>query len=331
MERIGVAFSGGLQPTEIVECVELAEELGYESAWVAEGHGGDQFSILTACAVKTKTILLGTSITSIFVRSAPTIAMAAASVDHFSKGRFILGLGTSHKVQVEPDHGLVFEQAVPRLRECVEIIRELVREGEVSYQGSVYNIERFDFWFKPERKEIPIHVAAVFPKMLEVCGEISQGAMLTWCTLEHAKTAAKHVELGAVRAGKDPAEVEVSSLIPCVVAGVSEEGLDGMRSNIAWYAAKFPRYRRLMEEAGYADELAQVRQALLAGDEAKALGLVPEGLIEKIAIVGTPEQCRQRIEEYRRAGISLPLISPRFAGAGAKDQAMGVLRACAPR
>ena len=331
MKRIGVAFSGGLQPSEIVECVELAEELGYESAWVAEGHGGDQFSILTACAVKTKTILLGTSITSVFVRSAPTIAMAAASVDHFSNGRFILGLGTSHKVQVEPDHGLVFEQAVPRLRECVEIIRELVREGEVSYHGNVYNIERFDLWFKPERKEIPIHVAAVFPKMLEVCGEISQGAMLTWCTLEHAKTAAKHVELGAVRAGKDPAEVEISSLIPCVVAGVSEQGLDGMRSNIAWYAAKFPRYRRLMEEAGYANELAQVRQTLLAGDEAKALELVPEGLIEKIAIVGTPEQCRQRIEDYRRAGISLPLISPRFAGAGAKNQAMEVLQACAPQ
>ena len=331
MGRIGVAFSGGLQPTEIVECVQLAEELGYESAWVAEGHGGDQFSILTACALKTKTILLGTSITSVFVRSAPTIAMAAASVDQFSKGRFILGLGTSHKIQVEPEHGLVFEKAVPRLRECVEIIRSLLREGEVSYQGSVYNIERFELWFRPQRNEIPIHVAAVFPKMLEVCGEISQGAMLTWCTLEHASTAAKHVALGAERAGKNPADVEVSSLLPCVVSGVSEQGIEGMRTSIAWYAAKFPRYRRLMEEAGFADELIPVRQAWRAGDEARALELVPEGLIEKIAIVGTPEQCRQRIEEYRRAGITLPLISPRFSGAGAREQAMEVIRACAPQ
>ncbi len=179
MERIGLAFSGGLQPADIVDCVQLADDLGYESAWMAEGHGGDQFSILTACALKTKNILLGTGITSVFVRSAPTIAMAAASVDQFSQGRFVLGLGTSHKVQVEPEHGLVFEKAVPRLREYIGIIRELLRNGEVSHQGDVINIENFDFWFEPLRREIPIYVAAVFPKMLEVCGEIAQGALMT--------------------------------------------------------------------------------------------------------------------------------------------------------
>ena len=116
MDRIGVGFSGGMSPQDIVECVKLAEELGYESAWVAEGHGGDQFSVLTACAVATERIKLGTSITSVFVRTAPTIAMAAASVDYFSNGRFILGVGSSHKVQVEPEHGLEFTKPVQRLR-----------------------------------------------------------------------------------------------------------------------------------------------------------------------------------------------------------------------
>src|SRR5437763_11514532 len=110
MVRVGVAFSGGLSPADIVECVKLAEALGYESAWVAEGHGGDQFAILGACAVETRTIRLGTSISSVFVRSATTIGMAAATVDQLSGGRFILGLGSSHRVQVEPEHG------VPRLR-----------------------------------------------------------------------------------------------------------------------------------------------------------------------------------------------------------------------
>ena len=93
MDRVGIGFSGGLQPREVVECIRLAGELGYESAWVSEGHGGDQFSVLTACALNTKNILLGTSITSVFVRSAPTIAMAAACVDHFSQGRFVLAWG----------------------------------------------------------------------------------------------------------------------------------------------------------------------------------------------------------------------------------------------
>jgi alkanesulfonate monooxygenase SsuD/methylene tetrahydromethanopterin reductase-like flavin-dependent oxidoreductase (luciferase family) len=108
MARIGVAFYGGLTPGEIVDCVKIAEALGYESAWMAEGHGGDQFAVLTACALATQRILLGTSISSIFVRSVPTIAMAAATVDHLSQRRFILGLGSSHKVQVEPEHGLPY-------------------------------------------------------------------------------------------------------------------------------------------------------------------------------------------------------------------------------
>ena len=96
MARLGIAVSGGPGPAEIVDCVRLAESLGYESAWVAEGHGGDQFAILAAAAAQTSRIRLGTSITSVFVRTAPTIAMAAATVDELSAGRFILGVGSSH-------------------------------------------------------------------------------------------------------------------------------------------------------------------------------------------------------------------------------------------
>src|SRR4029453_17979844 len=143
MERIGVAFAGGLSPLEIVECVKLAEELGYESAWVAEGHGGDQLAILAPCALSTSRILLGTSISSVFVRSVPTIAMAAATVDHLSHQRFILGLGSSHKVQVEPEHGIPYGRPLQRVRESVEIIRTLLRDGVVSYRGQTVSIERF--------------------------------------------------------------------------------------------------------------------------------------------------------------------------------------------
>src|SRR5262249_22312039 len=104
MDRLGIAFSGGANPSEIIDCVKLAETLGYESAWVADGYGGDQFVIVSACAMQTSRIRLGTSITSVFVRTVATIAMAAATVDAISGGRFILGLGSSHRVQVEPEH-----------------------------------------------------------------------------------------------------------------------------------------------------------------------------------------------------------------------------------
>lgn len=330
MERIGVAFTGGLTPPEVVECVRLAEELGYESAWVAEGHGGDQFSILTASAVATTRIVLGTSISSVFVRSAPTIAMAAACVDHFSRGRFVLGLGSSHKVQVEPEHGLTFSEPLARLRECVEIVRGLLRDGEVSYSGGVLNIERFDLWFEPFRKEIPIYLAGLFPTMLRVSGEIAQGALLTWCTLEHAKSAAGYVAEGAAHAGRSPKDVDVATLLPCSISRDKGEAQEAMRGAIASYAARFPRYRRLMAECGFSDEVEAVRHAWAQGARSRALRLVPSDLIEKITLAGTPEESRRRIALYRGAGIDLPIISPRGSGPHAKAQVVEAIRACAP-
>jgi len=184
MARLGLALSGGLAPRDIVDCVKLADELGYESAWIAEGHGGDQFALLAACAMVTKRLQLGTSISSVFVRSIPTIAMAAATVDHLSQQRFISGLGSSHRVQVEPEHGMPYGKPIQRVRESVEIIRTLLREGVVSYQGQTVTMARFDLWFTPTRRVIPIYLSALFPRMLQVCGEIAQGVIMTWSTLD---------------------------------------------------------------------------------------------------------------------------------------------------
>ena len=329
MERIGVAFAGGgMTPPEIVECVQLAEELGYESAWVAEGHGGDQFSILTACALATSRIRLGTSISSVFVRSAPTIAMAAACVDHFSNGRFILGLGSSHQVQVEPEHGLHFSGPIPRVRDTVDIVRRLLRDGVLTdYEGEAISIATFDLHFPTLRPEMPIYLAAVFPKMLEIAGEISQGVLLTWCTPEHARTACKHIAAGAARAGVAPESVEVATLV-----SVSAPGADdgGMRRVSATYAGRFPRYRRLMAEAGFADEVEEVRQAWRSGDVALAERLVPEGLIDRMSLPTDAGARRERLAEYREAGLTLPIIAPRVSGPNAGATAKGIIRENAP-
>ena len=329
MDRIGVAFAGGgMSPTEVVECVQLAEQLGYESAWVAEGHGGDQFSILTACAVATSRIRLGTSISSVFVRSAPTIAMAAACVDYYSGGRFILGLGSSHKVQVEPEHGLEFSGAIPRVRDTVEIVRLLLKDGRVDdYHGEAIDIASFDLHFPVFRPEMPIYLAAVFPKMLEIAGEISQGILLTWCTPEHARTAAHHVAIGAGRAGVDPGAVEVATLVGAAAPGADD---GGMRRVAATYAGRFPRYRRLMSEAGFADEVEMVRRAWRQGNVAEAEGLVPQGLIDRMSLPADSGARQERLAEYRDAGISLPIIAPRVSGQNAGESARAIIRANAP-
>ncbi len=331
MTRIGVAFSsGGLTPSEIVECVRLAEELGYESAWMAEGHAGDQFAVLSACATATKRIRLGTSISSVFVRSAPTIAMAAATVDHLSGGRFILGLGSSHKVQVEGEHGITFGQAIPRVRDTVAIVRALLRDGVVSHKGEVISIERFELWFTPLRKEIPIYLAALFPKMLQVAGELAQGVLLTYPTLESGRRAAENLAVGARRTGRRSEDIEIASLLPCQVAESSAEAHERLRPGIAFYAGFFPRYNRLLAEAGFTDAVAKIKAAWDRGDRDGAARLVPNALIDAVAVAGTPGECREKIDRYRASGIALPIVSPRGGGPDPKARVVAAIRACAP-
>lgn len=328
--RMGVGFSRGLAPADVVDCVKLAEELGYESAWMAEGHAGDQFAILGACAAATTRIRLGTSISSVFVRSAPTIAMAAATVDHLSGGRFVLGLGTSHREQVEPEHGLAFSRPTDRLRDTVEIVRALLRDGVASHEGRVLRIERFDLWFTPVRRRIPIYVAGLFPTMLEVCGEIAEGALLTWPTLDAPRRAAQHVSRGAWRAGRDPDEIDIASLIPCAVAPSRREALEILRPGIALYAGFFPRYNRLLAESGFPEAVREIKTAWDRGDQEAATRAVPDELIDAVAIAATPDECRDRVERYRQAGLRLPIISPGVGSGDIKRAAMAAIRACAP-
>jgi probable F420-dependent oxidoreductase len=330
MLRTGVAFSGGLAPADIVECVRLAEELGYESAWVAEGHGGDQFAILGACAAVTRRIRLGTSISSVFVRSAPTIGMAAATVDQLSGGRCILGLGSSHRVQVEPEHGLPFVQPTARLRDTIAIVRALMRDGVVSYRGETVTIERFDLWFRPLRPEIPIYVAALFPRLLEIAGELAEGVLLTWPTSFTIARAVEHVGIGARRAGRPASAVDVASLIPCAVADTVAAAREAMRPAVGLYAGFFPRYNRLLAEAGFVDAVRTIKDAFDRGGREAAATVVPDELIDAVTLAGTPDTCRERLAAYRRAGLALPIVSPRGSGPGARAMAMAAIRACAP-
>jgi probable F420-dependent oxidoreductase len=330
MDRLGIAFSGGANPAEIVDCVKLAETLGYESAWVAQGHGGDQFAVLAACAAHTSKIQLGTSITSVFVRTVPTMAMAAATVDAISGGRFVLGIGSSHRVQVEPEHGVPYSKPLTRIREAVAIIRALLRDGRINYAGETVCIEGFDLWFTPLRPAILIYISAVFPKMTALCGEIADGIILTRSTLTTAAQVRERLAEGAKRAGRDPSAIVVTSVLPTAVGATRKEALDALRPGLAFYAGFFPRYNRMMAEHGFRDEASAIAAAWSRGDREAAERAVSDALIDATSVVGTAEQCRERIEAYRRSGIDLPILSPFARGPGAKARFEAVIRACAP-
>lgn len=330
MGRIGIAISGGPNPAEIVDLVVLAESLGYESAWVAEGHGGDQFAILAACAMRTSRIRLGTSISSVFVRTAPTIAMAASTVADLSGGRFILGLGSSHKAQVGPEHGVTYTKPLTRTRETVAFVRDLIREGHASIAGETVRVENFDLWYAPRHPDLPVYLSAVFPKGIALCGEVADGIILTRSTLRTAASVREHLAEGARAAGRNPGGIEVTTLLPTVVANTKETALAALRPGLAFYAGFFPRYNRLMAEHGFAAEAAAITEAWARGDRAAVERAVSEEMIDATSVAGTPEQCRARVEAYRQSGIDVPMLSPYARGPEAKARFEAAIRACAP-
>jgi len=330
MSRIGVAISGGPNPAEIVDLVVLAESLNYESAWVAEGHGGDQFAILAACAMRTSRIRLGTAISSVFVRTVPTIAMAASSVADLSGGRFILGLGSSHKAQVGPEHGVAYGKPLTRTRETVAIVRALLSEGQVQYDGATIRIESFDLWYAPRHRDVPVYLSAVFPKGIALCGEVADGIILTRSTVDTAATVRAQLAAAARLAGRDPAGIEVTTLLPTAVGATRDAARAALRPGLAFYAGFFPRYNRMMAEHGFAAEAAAIAAAWARGDREATEQAVSDAMIDATSIAGTAEQCRARVQAYRQSGIDVPIISPFARGPDAKARFEAAIRACAP-
>lgn len=330
MSRIGIAISGGPNPADIVDLVILAESLGYESAWVAEGHGGDQFAVLAACATRTSRIRLGTAISSVFVRTAPTIAMAASTIADLSGGRFILGLGSSHKAQVEPEHGMVYSKPLTRTRETVAIVRDLIRDGRVSFEGDAIRIENFDLWYTPRHRDIPVYLSAVFQKGIALCGEVADGIILTRSALHTAAQVRTHLAEGARTAGRDPAQIEVTTLLPASVGESHAAALAALRPGIAFYCGFFPRYNRMMAEHGFAAEAGAIAEAWARSDREAAERAVTDAMIDATSVSGTPGQCRARIEAYRQSGIDVPIISPFARGPDARARFEAAIRACAP-
>src|SRR5262252_7481018 len=250
---------------------------------------GSQFAVLAACAAQTSRILLGTSISSVYVRTAPTIAMAALTVDDLSHGRFILGVGSSHKVQVEGEHGVPYTKPLTRVRETVELIRQLARDGRVGFHGETVSVENFDLWFTPRRRAFPIYVSAVFPKMAALCGEIADGIILTRSTLATAAGIRRHLTEGALRAGRSPDEVTITTLLPTAIGETHQQALDALRPGVAFYAGFFPRYNRLVAEHGFTAEAAAIAEAWARGDRSAAERAVSDAMIDATSIAGTSQ------------------------------------------
>lgn len=185
-----------------------AEALGYDSVWVAEGRGKESFAMLGAMAMATRRVRLGTSILPIFSRPATVTAMAAATLSDLSEGRVILGLGAGHPAITESGHGVTVRRPLAAMREYVEAVRGILSGQPVRHDGPMVRIREFQLEFAPPHP-VPIFLAGLGPRMLQLAGAIADGAILTWFPPARIAWARAQVAEGARRAGRASSEVPV--------------------------------------------------------------------------------------------------------------------------
>jgi 5,10-methylenetetrahydromethanopterin reductase len=250
-------------------------------------------------------------------------------IDHFSGGRFVLGLGSSHKVQVQAEHGVHYSDPVTRVRETVEVVRTLLRDGVASYRGKTITSEKFDLWFKPAHHSVPIYLSALFPQMLALCGEIAQGLLMVFSTSDSARNAREHLAVGTARIGRSIDEIEIGSLVPVAIDPDSKAAYERMRPVLAFYLGFFPRYRRVAREAGFAGAVDVVADAYKRGGLEAAVPMVSDEMVATLTAAGTAQEVRARIGEYRRAGITLPIMMPVVTANETAARIAGIIRACA--
>src|SRR6266571_2320360 len=248
MDRVAVFNPAVRTLDESVARAKAAERLGFESVWTTQmPDARDASLVLAAYASHTQRVKLGTGVLPIYTRHPTAMAQMAASLDELSGGRFILGLGVSHKVTVEGMWGLRLENPVDAMREYLTIVRTTLREGGCGFEGRHFTGRVA--YSGPRRADLPIMISALNPRMLDLAGEIADGIVLYMCTPAYVR---EHI-VPAVRAGR-----EIVAAVPVSLTSDRSAAHDVFRKTVARYAA-LPYYRKMMDASGLKEELDQDR------------------------------------------------------------------------
>lgn len=299
-----------------VEVARAAEASGFDSLWVSELYSYDCFTTLTHLACNTERIMLGTNIANIYARTPAMLAATAASLDQLSGGRMILGLGASGPQVIEGWHGVPYDAPVQRTREVIEISRMVMRGDRLNYTGSLYQVTQgLKLINKGQRSDIPIYVAALGPKNLEMTAEFADGWLPTWYSTNHAESVfGPHIEAGLAKAGRARADFQVMPLVPTFVGDVSEGIMMG-KFVIGFYlggmgSKKKNFYKDLAQRYGYVEETEKIQQLFLDGDKQAAIAAVPDELVDEVCAIGDESRLRDRLKAFEAAGATGVIAAP---------------------
>lgn len=311
MDRLAALVNAGASLHQAALRASVAEELGYELVLDNHVADADGLMALAAYGATTSRVRLGTGVYPAFLQTALSLGQQAATLDAVLDGRLVLGLGTSHRPVIEGWHGLDFpDDPVGAMREIVGALRSLFQEGGAQVDGKHVRIAGFRFNRFEPRPDISIYLAALGPEMLRLAGEVADGVVLWLCEpgyiTEHV---VPHVREGAGRAGRDASEIEIVPAVTCCVTDDPAPALAKMRRVLVTYLS-LPFYRRMLVRAGFGDDLRRFDDGMEVGDVDRAMAGMSDGLIRRLAGIGSVGDVRTKLDEYRDAGATLPGVGP---------------------
>jgi probable F420-dependent oxidoreductase len=293
--------------------------------WSAETAGPDGFSPLAALAEVTSSVRLGTAIVPIFTRPPALSAMSAAALQQLSGGRFVLGLGTSSDIIVNNWMGESFERPVTRLREYVEVVRNVLSGKKSDFDGGTLTSHGFRLQL-PLEQPPPIYIAALGPRACRLAGEVADGVIFFLKGPDGVRTALEHVRRGAKDAGRDPDGIDV--VIRVMVAVGEDEGvLNYMARRLTASYAMVDVYNRSLRAEGFDEEADAIRERWSAGDRNAALEQVSDRMLDRLHVFGSEDRCRARIDEFREAGATTPVLAPISVAGDPTERAERVIAA----
>ena len=319
---INVGYWGWGAFDEVVALVQEAERLGFSCAWVAEAYGSDAVTAVTWLAARTERIDIGTAILQIPARTPTMTAMTAASLDMLSGGRFRLGIGVSGPQVSEGWHGVRFAKPLARTREYVDIIRLALRRERVRYDGQTYQLPLPDgpgkalfLQIHPLRADIPLYLAAIGPKNLELTGEIADGWLPVFYAPSFASEHLAHIERGRAAVGKTLEGFDIAPTLGLSVGADVAECASPLRAYSALYIGGMGSreqnfYNDLAVRMGFEDAAATVQERYLARDYDAAMAAVPLEFIDSTALLGPRDRIAERMTEYAAGGVGTLNVMP---------------------
>jgi len=305
---------------EFIEFVQLLEGLGYDSIWAGESWGREVFTLLTHLACNTTRVHLAAGIANVYSRTPALIAQTIATLDEIAGGRAILGLGSSGEKVIQDWHGVPFRKPLQRTREYVDIVNMALRGDRVNYDGEFFHLRDFKLMFQPLRNHVPIVLAALGPKNIQLTGELADGWAPIYASPKAMAGFRKRLAEGAARRGRDASKIDVR---PYTVACVSNDPRvcrELARGHIAFYVGGMGRYYHdLVASYGYVEEARRVKDLWEKRDRKGATAAVTDAMLADLAITGTAEQCRQRAADLMASGYGAPVI---YLPHGSSDQVM---------